>query len=262
MPVPVPYVDVLCAGWPCPGFSVAGRGEGFDHEGSGLWVEVIRLVRELGPRYVVLENVSALLARGLWRVLETWPRAGMTRNGTAYQLRPLAPLTRGTASGLLPTPAATEYGSSQKASTERANGSPSAGTPSLGTMARHGTLPDRIPTPTAGDSRNSRNATAGRSPGSAHHPGVTLSDYIRMWPTPQARDAQGRSTPMPDLAANRYAQGKRCLEDAVSLAGSPGGMLNPTWVEWLMGFPLGWTDLEASETPSSPRSRSGLEGES
>jgi len=27
------------------------------------------------------------------------------------------------------------------------------------------------------------------------------------------------------------------------------GMLNPTWVEWLMGFPIGWTDLEDSETP-------------
>lgn len=27
-----------------------------------------------------------------------------------------------------------------------------------------------------------------------------------------------------------------------------GGKLNPTWVEWLMGFPLGWTDVDASET--------------
>jgi hypothetical protein len=35
------------------------------------------------------------------------------------------------------------------------------------------------------------------------------------------------------------------------------GSLNPTWVEWLMGFPLGWTDLEPSETPSSRRSPNG-----
>lgn len=33
------------------------------------------------------------------------------------------------------------------------------------------------------------------------------------------------------------------------------GQLNPTWVEWLMGYPEGWTDLEASATPSSRRSR-------
>jgi hypothetical protein len=32
------------------------------------------------------------------------------------------------------------------------------------------------------------------------------------------------------------------------------GKLNPTWVEWLMGFPLGWTDLGDSETPSSRKS--------
>jgi len=31
------------------------------------------------------------------------------------------------------------------------------------------------------------------------------------------------------------------------------GSLNPTWVEWLMGYPLGWTDLDASEMPSSPK---------
>jgi hypothetical protein len=33
------------------------------------------------------------------------------------------------------------------------------------------------------------------------------------------------------------------------------GGLNPTWVEWLMGFPLEWTVLEPSETPSSRKSR-------
>ena len=32
------------------------------------------------------------------------------------------------------------------------------------------------------------------------------------------------------------------------------GQLNPVWVEWLMGYPAGWTDCEDSETPSSPRS--------
>ena len=37
-----------------------------------------------------------------------------------------------------------------------------------------------------------------------------------------------------------------------------GGGLNPTWVEWLMGFPLGWTVLNPSETPSSRRSRKSL----
>jgi DNA (cytosine-5)-methyltransferase 1 len=69
LPVPVPYVDVLCGGFPCQDISVAGRGEGIDGARSGLWGEYARLIRELRPRYVVVENVAALLARGMERVL-------------------------------------------------------------------------------------------------------------------------------------------------------------------------------------------------
>ena len=43
-------------------------------------------------------------------------------------------------------------------------------------------------------------------------------------------------------------------EERRSMAAGNGGQLNPTWVEWLMGFPLGWTDLSASETPLSHNS--------
>jgi DNA (cytosine-5)-methyltransferase 1 len=62
-------VDVLCGGFPCQDISVAGRGEGLAGERSGLWFEYARLIRELRPRYVVVENVTALLGRGLGRVL-------------------------------------------------------------------------------------------------------------------------------------------------------------------------------------------------
>jgi len=40
------------------------------------------------------------------------------------------------------------------------------------------------------------------------------------------------------------------------------GVLNPEWVEWLMGFPAGWTDCGDSVTPSSPRSPSTSDGSS
>lgn len=62
-------VDVIGGGFPCQDISVAGRGAGIDGERSGLWSEYARIVRVLRPRYVVVENVSALLARGLDRVL-------------------------------------------------------------------------------------------------------------------------------------------------------------------------------------------------
>jgi len=70
------YVDVICGGFPCQDISYAGRGAGLDGERSGLFFEAIRVVRELQPRVFVLENVAALLTRGLDRVLGTLAEIG------------------------------------------------------------------------------------------------------------------------------------------------------------------------------------------
>jgi DNA (cytosine-5)-methyltransferase 1 len=77
VPVPVPYVDVLCGGFPCQDLSYAGKGAGIDGERSGLWREFARLIGELRPRYVVIENVPALAARGLDRVLADLAACGL-----------------------------------------------------------------------------------------------------------------------------------------------------------------------------------------
>jgi DNA (cytosine-5)-methyltransferase 1 len=65
----IPAVDVLCGGFPCQDISLAGKGAGIGGARSGLWSEYARLVGELRPRYVVVENVAALLARGMGVVL-------------------------------------------------------------------------------------------------------------------------------------------------------------------------------------------------
>jgi DNA (cytosine-5)-methyltransferase 1 len=62
-------VDVICGGFPCQDISSAGAKVGIDGTRSGLWAEYARLVGELRPRFVLVENVSALLSRGLDRVL-------------------------------------------------------------------------------------------------------------------------------------------------------------------------------------------------
>ena len=61
--------DVICAGFPCQDISIAGPGTGLAGERSGLWREVVRAVRVVRPKYVCLENVAALLRRGMGRVL-------------------------------------------------------------------------------------------------------------------------------------------------------------------------------------------------
>ena len=63
------HVDVVSGGFPCQDVSVAGKGAGLDGERSGLWSEMARIVREVGPRHVFVENSPALASRGLGRVL-------------------------------------------------------------------------------------------------------------------------------------------------------------------------------------------------
>jgi len=69
-------VDCIIGGFPCQDISYAGNGAGLDGARSGLFFEAVRLVRELRPRAVVLENVAGLLARGLDRVLGTLAEVG------------------------------------------------------------------------------------------------------------------------------------------------------------------------------------------
>lgn len=67
-----------------------------------------------------------------------------------------------------------------------------------------------------------------------------------LWPTPTTRDWKGGRKPETLEACGRGFSNS--LNDALTVAGQH-GPLNPPWVEWLMGFPDGWTDLSSSETP-------------
>ena len=59
----------------------------------------------------------------------------------------------------------------------------------------------------------------------------------KMWPTPTAHNAKETAAP------SEY------LRNTPSLAAEAGGKLNPTWVSWLMGFPLDWLDLDGFQSP-------------
>lgn len=96
------------------------------------------------------------------------------------------------------------------------------------------------------------------------HAGTSLTDYARQWPTPRASDAErgGRgellhmvktgtareSWPTPDARCWKSGKGRKDNGHSPQLEGAVGGQLNPVWVEWLMAFPLAWTDCERSAT--------------
>lgn len=71
-------VDVICGGFPCQDISIAGKGAGIEGGRSGLWREYARLVGELGPSWVVIENVAALRSRGADRVFDDLEAIGYT----------------------------------------------------------------------------------------------------------------------------------------------------------------------------------------
>jgi DNA (cytosine-5)-methyltransferase 1 len=61
--------DVVCGGFPCQDISVAGAGAGLSGARSGLWSELARVIGLVRPHFAIVENVSALLGRGLGTVL-------------------------------------------------------------------------------------------------------------------------------------------------------------------------------------------------
>lgn len=71
-----PSVDAMCGGFPCQDISVAGKGAGLSGGKSGLWWEYHRLVEEASPRLVFIENVAALLRRGLQQVVGSLSELG------------------------------------------------------------------------------------------------------------------------------------------------------------------------------------------
>jgi DNA (cytosine-5)-methyltransferase 1 len=62
-------VDVISGGFPCQDISSAGKGAGIDGERSGMWQEMARIICEVEPRFVFVENSPMLTSRGLGRVL-------------------------------------------------------------------------------------------------------------------------------------------------------------------------------------------------
>lgn len=267
-------VDVICGGSPCQDMSTAGKQVGITGAKSGLWFEYLRLVRELLPWIVVIENVpplyrnlawrrqvqeplEALGYRVLWTLCKACDVGAPHRRERTFALAvlpgvrvPLV-LARGAAGDgdLWPTP--------------RAEDSESTGA--------HRGVPDTLtsavrlwPTPTCGDANSAGNRSDTE---------LTLTDVVvrgkGLWATPTAKDGNG-------AASGRNAEGAASLGQQALWAtpaatearqgyqrrhaGSKGSqvslttqvvdaapptvasVLNPAWVEPLVGLPIGWTE--------------------
>jgi len=161
----------------------------------------------------------------------TWPRRGSMRSGACWERTTLEPRTEGRDSGYWPSPMSGTNRTSNKAKYGRETSGPSRGGPSFG-------LEDAVmiwPTP-----RKNDNDQGYRGEGSSwlgQNRGETLSNAVKRWPTPTVDDANNVTR-----ASGDFQSLTRKVNE------STGGTLNPNWVEWLMGWPIGYTDLQPLAT--------------
>jgi site-specific DNA-cytosine methylase len=269
-------VDLLTGGFPCQDLSVAGLGAGLDGARSGLWAQFARIIAGLRPKAVLIENVPVLRSRGMVRVLrdlwragyvaewdcipaaavgaphlrdrvwicayrdavvlpdgkpvanvEKLPRAGVMLRSGLREVEPEATVRAAKAAlpgGLWPTVRATDGdrgGRGDLIQAIRGNASPSGHF--------------HFPTPNASSYGSNQGGAAGRV-GQVRH---SLESMARhgTWPTASARDWKDTMGP------GRMGRGQ--LPEAVrDRTTAVDGRLSSDWTEWLMGMPVGWTDLE------------------
>jgi hypothetical protein len=158
---------------------------------------------------------SALADFEMWS--EHLPIFGMTVGGLVFLPQKLEPRTYEKDGSCLPTPSASSYGTNRGGAAGRTGKE----RPSLETMARKGLWP----TPTVRDSR-------AVCSGDLNRKSPILGAVAKFWSTPKASDGSHGG---PNMS---------CTRGKPALPGQVGGQLNPTWVEWLMGYPSEWTELE------------------
>lgn len=162
-------VTVLSGGFPCQPFSTAGKRRGKDDD-RYLWPEMLRVIQEIRPAWVVGENVSGLIRIALDDILSELQEAGYEARAYISEARDVGGCSKAKESLLWPRP--------------------TTGAPLCGGTYNFKQM------------QKLRNA------------GIITE------------------------------------EERKNLTCGSGGQSNPALMEWLMGFPLGWTDLSASETQS------------
>lgn len=181
----------------------------------------------------------------------TFPRWGILSHGECGELLTSEPRTKGKESSLWRTPMASDGEFAKRTNEYLINGWMNHLTKHLSEQVA---FMETFPTPLASDGIRTRYSEDSlkkvgmrRTKGEYKKAGCNLAEYVAVFPSPVASGKLNGGSGSYRKLERLKEKGKINETELQSMTAGNGGKLNPTWVEWLMGFPLGWTDLDVSE---------------
>lgn len=229
-------ITIISAGIPCQPYSLAGKGLG-DLDERDLEQEYMRVVGELKPKWAVIENTPGLFSRKnqryFHRILDdfsalgysvAWGMWGAVDVGAPHERQRIFIVAH--VDGERRRVCETYERVSDKRLDESLNKT------SLRTRYSEDSL---------------KKVGMRKTKGEYKKAGCNLVEYVAVFPSPVASGKLNGGSGSYRKLERLKEKGEINETEFQSMTAGNGGKLNPTWVEWLMGFPLGWSDLDVSE---------------
>ena len=232
-------VDVVSGGFPCQPFSVAGKQRGKDDD-RYLWPEMLRVIREIRPTWVLGENVPGIVNLALDTVLSDLETIGYSCQAfTVPACGVDAPHKRNRVAILA-------YADNRRGAVWR-DGQFQDASENGGARADNRR---RAAAAVTGERRQDKPRSAGMADGLRTEVYRTDSDADCFGTRPSKAGPLLFTKCSSRERERERPQYRGQLHELLELTPLGRiGLMNPAWIEWLMGFPIGWTELNASETP-------------